>query len=202
MKFTYSSISVAYRCLPQYYHKRDVLFFRRNWKHWIIFNQLWNIFCVKSIMTHLLRWLSIRSSVRTGDLQASCTSSVIVDDVIKFDSTFNFSTVSLHVSILHMPWPIISLARVFAKRIVQISSLSRSKLWDLMWSHLPIFISVTCWLYSNALNNAIRWPTGVSRKLFQFTDFIELSCSWTLLRSSSISAGLSSGSSLCSTGSR
>ena len=56
----------------------------------------------------------MRSSVKIDDLHASWTRSAIVDDVIKFDSTFNFSTVSLHVNILQMPWPIMSLARVFA----------------------------------------------------------------------------------------
>ena len=56
----------------------------------------------------------MRSSVKIDDLHASWTRSAIVDEVMKFDSTFNFSTVSLHVNILQMPWPIMSLARVFA----------------------------------------------------------------------------------------
>ena len=39
---------------------------------------------------------------------------------------------------------------------------------------------MTCWLYSNARNNATKWPIGVSRRLFQLTRVMIGSCSWTL----------------------
>ena len=73
-------------------------------------------------VTYLLRWLSIRSSRNTGDLQDSCTTSVIVGAEMKLDSILSISIVSLDFIIFMIHFPMWSFALVFAKPVVNLCS--------------------------------------------------------------------------------